>query len=75
MEQLIYEIAGKKYLLFQIPFTDAEKANAFQKIVHQFEGIVQGATDLKRGFLFSGSFTLRALIPESRAIEFSRFDW
>lgn len=73
MEQLIYEITGKKYLLFQVPFSDVGKANQFQETVKKFDGIVQGVCDLKRGW-FSGSFTLKALIPEERAIEFSNFD-
>lgn len=73
-EQLNYEVDGKRYLLFQIPFTDSDKANRFQKKVIDFGGIIQGVADLKRGW-FSGSATIKVLIPETKAIEFSKLSW
>lgn len=69
MEQLIYEIAGKKYLLFQIPIESVEMQNRFQNTVKSFNGIVQGG-DVHKGW-FSGYVVFKVLIPEERAVEFS----
>lgn len=70
MDKLIYEIAGKKYLLFSIPVTSNEAAQKAQNHVKRYGGITQGVTELKRGW-FGGSATLNVLIPEEKAIQFS----
>lgn len=72
MEKLIYEIGGKKYLLFDYPFTDNSRFQKFQKTIQKFNGIVQGA-EVKQGW-FSGKANVRVLIPEEKALEFSNYD-
>lgn len=72
MEKIIYEIAGKKYLLFDYPFTDKERFNKFQRTIQKFNVIVQGA-DVKQGW-FSGKANVRVLIPEDKAVEFSNYN-
>lgn len=72
MEQLIYEIAGRKYLLFNYPFSQTEKINKFLEVVKKFGGILQSA-DVTLGW-FSGKANVRVLIPEEKAVEFSNYD-
>lgn len=71
MQQLLYEIAGKKYLLFEYPFSETKKLETFQEAVKNYNGIVQGVGEIKRGFLVSGYVVVRVLIPEEKAVEFS----
>lgn len=72
MEQLLYEIAGKKYLLFQIPIESIEMQKRFFETVKSFSGIVQGG-DVHKGW-FSGYVVFKILIPEDKAVEFSNYD-
>lgn len=72
MEQLIYEIAGKKYVLFQYSTQYASTAKTILEVVKKMGGIIQGG-GVKNGF-WSSDITMRFLIPEEKAIEFSNYD-
>lgn len=72
MDKLIYEIAGKKYLLFDYKTQYASTAKTTLEVVKKFGGIVQGGF-VKSGW-WSNDISMRFLIPEDRAVEFSNYE-
>lgn len=71
MDQLIYEIAGTKYLLFNIPITGNTDQKKIQSAVKKHNGIMQGVGEIKRGFFMGGYAVLNILIPEQNVLAFN----
>ena len=71
MEQLIYEINNKKYLLFEMLMTRSQEAKK-EKLIKDCEGIIQGLKEIKVGGLFSPTYVvIKVLIPEEFIKAFS----
>lgn len=72
MDNLIYEIAGIRYLLFAIPVTEKNK-DRLDTEVDKYDGIIQGVREWKQGGIFTNPvLILNILIPENGAVEFSK---
>jgi hypothetical protein len=72
MEQLIYKIAGKKYMLFEVPIVGSAGAKKFEQRMKRHKGICQGVKEMKREtFWTSASIIVKALIPEENIIAFN----
>lgn len=71
MEQLIYEIAGIKYLLVERQVTEQNRSK-LEKIGEQYNCIWQGIKEIKQGgFLSDGFAIVRILVPENNVIAFN----
>lgn len=71
MEQLIYEIAGVKYLLIERQMTDANKSK-LESAAKQHNCIWQGVKELKQnGFLSHGYAIIKLLVPDNEVIAFN----
>jgi hypothetical protein len=70
-ENLIYEINGKRYIIFE-PVCTKNNVDLIQSTIKQYGGILQGIISLGRHF-FKEIIKFRVLIPEESAIQFSNF--
>ena len=71
MEQLIYEVAGKKYVMVQVCATERNEA-AINATARRL-GAIQQAYALHKGGLFYKTYaTVTLLIPEENVIEFNK---
>ena len=74
MEQLIYELNGRKYLLVEIPVTESNSKKVEAKC-KRHNGIYQGVKEISRGGWFSNAyFVIKILIPESQIEAFNADD-
>lgn len=72
MEQLVYEINNKKYLLFEMPIVSKSQWAKKDKLIKDCKGIIQGVKEIKIGGLFSSSYMIvKVLIPEEFIETFS----
>ena len=71
MEQLIYELNGKKYLLVEIPVTEKNSKEIDAKY-KRYNGIYQGVKEFNKGGWFSDAYCIiKVLIPESQIEAFN----
>lgn len=73
-QQLIHEIAGKKYVLVDVPFLagDYDKSEAFVK---KHGLLYQGISEVSRGGLFTKTVIIQSYFcPEENFIAFSKDD-
>jgi len=74
MEQLIYELNGKKYLLVEIPVTESNNKKMDAKC-KRYNGIFQGIKEVNKGGWFSSGYVImKMLIPESQIEAFNAED-
>jgi hypothetical protein len=74
MEQLIYELNGKKYLLVEILITE-DNHKKIDAICKQCNGIYQGIKEINRGGWFSSAYcVMKFLIPEDQIETFNAED-
>ena len=72
MEQLVYEINNKKYLLFEMPIVSKRQGAKKDQLIKDCKGIIQGVKEIKIGGLFSSSYMIvKVLIPEEFIETFS----
>lgn len=71
MEQLIYEIAGRKYLLVEVPIAEG-KGSKMDKMMVKYECIHQGIKEIKRSFWSNGYVISKWLVPESNLMAFNK---
>lgn len=72
MEQLVYEINNKKYLLFEMPIVSKSQVAKKDQLIKDCKGIIQGVKEIKTGGLFSSSYMIvKVLIPEEFIETFS----
>ena len=63
-EQLIYEIAGKRYILIEVPFSD-KLLKKRDEMIKKFGLISQGIKEINRGGFFDNPFIIeRLFLPE-----------
>lgn len=71
-EQLIYEIAGKRYILVDVPFVDGYK-DQVKRIVDMHGLLYQGIKEINRGGIFDRACVIQTYFcPEENFIEFSK---
>ena len=71
MEQILYEIAGIKYLLVERQYTEENKNN-LNKIAKQHNCIWQGVKEIKQdGFFSKGYAIVKILVPEDQVVAFN----
>lgn len=71
MEQLIYEIAGRRYLLVEVPITEG-KGSKMDKMMVKYECIHQGIKEIKRSFWANGYVISKWLVPEGNLLAFNK---
>lgn len=71
MENIIYELNGKKYLLVELIITGSSYKESI-KNVEKYNGIYQGIKETKQGGLFSSGYVIiKVLIPEENIVAFN----
>lgn len=70
MEKLIYEIDGKKYILFEVELP-IRLAKQHEKNIALYDGIIQTVKSID-SFWNGRSVNIKCLIPENKAIDFAR---
>lgn len=74
MEQFIYELNGRKYLLVEIPIIESKKDQTEAKL-KKFECIYQGIKEINRGGFFSNAYMIiKVLVPEENVQAFNDAD-
>jgi len=68
-EQVIYEINGLKYMIFELDLNSRSQQKITSKI-EKYNGIVQSAKKTS-GFWSETIVTVKVLIPEKHALDFS----
>lgn len=72
MEQLIYEINKKKYLLFSVLVLNKNQSTRMLENIKKYDGIIQSYnTKEQTSFWDSKKLLMNVLIPEENAIKFS----
>jgi len=69
MEQILYEIAGTKYLLVEVVLTDSTRAK-LERLLTKYNCITQGVKELKKSWL-GGHTILKWLVPENNVVNFN----
>lgn len=65
MEQIIYELNSKKYLLVEIPMAQG-RTEKMDSLVKKHGGIYQGIKEFKRESFWHGGYAIaKYLIPEN----------
>lgn len=73
-EQLIYEIAGKKYVMVDVPFVEGSGGKA-EKIIKKHGLLYQGIKKIDRGGWWSSTVVIAScLCPEENFLSFSNDD-
>lgn len=63
-EQLIYEIAGEKYILIELPFTEGQGKRA-DELVKKYGLVYQGIKEINRGGFWDKAIIIqRFFLPE-----------
>lgn len=71
-EQLIYEIAGKRYILIEVPFVEGH-VEKMKKFCDKYDMVFQGIKTIDRGGWFSkGVVVNKLLLPEERFEAYSK---
>jgi hypothetical protein len=72
MEQIIYELNGKKYLLVEVVKYPATQ-DKIKAICYKYNCIYQGVKEINRGWLFSTAYAVeKYLVPEEHIEAFNR---
>lgn len=73
--ELVHELNGIKYLMFECPFPINRKTDleTFYEKVKNYNGILQGAEKVNGGFWGDSYFKVNVLIPEDKVVEFSNY--
>ncbi len=72
---IAHEINGIKYMLFNCPLpilTSSKNIDELYNNVNGLNGIIQGCDRIKGGFFSDDYFKITVLIPENKALEFSK---
>lgn len=65
MEQIIYELNSKKYLLVEIPIIINSTVKKEEAKYKKYGGIYQGVKEINRGGFFTNAYAVvKVLIPE-----------
>lgn len=72
-EQLIYEIAGEKYILIDIPIIEGHSKKA-DELIKKYGLVYQGVKEINRGGFWSKAFTVqRFFLPEKNFDKWKEF--
>ncbi len=68
----MYEIAGKRYLLFKVPVTE-KNSNRVERLIKKFDCINQGIEEIDRGGFWGNMIVIfNILVPEENVIKFNK---
>ena len=72
--ELIYKVNNKRYVLFNIPVANMRSHSSIMKQIKSSKSILRGTESIKYGSFFKKTvITLSVLVPESEALNFSKF--
>lgn len=71
MEQIIYTINSKNYVLIEVPIKDEKGQKSLHDGINKYKAIYQGIKEIRRGFLFNGYAIVKVLVPEEVVFEFT----